>query len=322
MILGHERQIDYLNKVLKNGRLAHAYLFYGPEHIGKFTIAKLLAKTLHCEKSVVSLDGVCGLCTSCRLIDSDHNPNVIVLDREHSLLSKKDKRKDIPIEDIRELRRILSLTPEGNKWRVVIVNEAERTSPEAADSFLKLLEEPGQRILFILVSHERELLSPTIISRSQSIRFSTVADAMLGKFLASRPNAVEKSDKVVLLAAGRPGVLLRLLEEKDTLLEDNKLVETLNKIINGSEAITALELSQKIAYNDEVRKKAFEYTILLIRSRMQKAVGTGETALALRALRKIINIHEVVETTNVNPRLALDSALLTFTTIKGIIPSL
>lgn len=314
MIFGHERQIEYLNKVLQRGRLAHAYLFYGPEHVGKFTIAKLLAKTLHCEKLNLILNGACDSCISCRMIDSDSSPHVTVLDREHSLTSKKDKRKDIPIEDIRELRRVLSFSPEGNKWRVVIVNESERMSPEAADSFLKLLEEPGSKTLFILISHERELLPPTIISRSQSIRFSTVADALLGKFLASRPHDAKKRDAIILfilLAAGRPGVLLRLLEEKDMFLEEQKLVDTLDKIINGREIMTALDLSKEISYNDEVRKKVFECAIRLLRSRMQKAASVGEAILPLRALRKIINIHEAVETTNVNPRLALDSALLT-----------
>lgn len=317
MILGHERQIQYLEKVLKNGWLAHAYLFFGPEHVGKFTIAKLLAKILHCEKINLTSAGACGSCTSCRLIDNDSSPHVTVLDREHSLTSKKDKRKDIPIEDLRELRRVLSLAPEGNKWRVVIVNEAERMSAEAADSFLKLLEEPGSKTLFILISHERELLPPTIVSRSQLLRFSTVADALLEKFLASSQHTPKERDAIILLAAGRPGVLLRLLEGKDMFLEEQKLADTLEKIINGREVMAALELSQKNAYNDEVRKKVFECAVRILRFRMQKAASVGKVILPLRALRKIISIHEAIETTNVNPRLALDSALITLTSFDA-----
>lgn len=285
MVLGHERQIEYLNKVIRRGRLAHAYLFYGPEHVGKFTVAKHFAGLLNAAE-------------------------VIILSPEHTLVSKKEKRKDIPIDDIRELKRRLSFAPEGSKWRVVIINEAEKLSDSAADAFLKLLEEPGELTLIILVTSSCELLLPTIISRTQSIRFSMVAEEALLKFIKSQEEDKKKQELILAIAAGRPGIAMRLMEAKDRFTEEMKFLQNLNYILQKKEIPEAFHLAEKIAHEEELRDKTVEYVFRILRKNLLESAGTKDIAPLVLKLRKITRIADIMETTNVNPRLGMDTLFL------------
>lgn len=281
MILGHERQLDYLNKVLKNGRLAHAYLFYGPEHVGKFTAAEHFIKNLPCSRTVI-------------------------LDIENTLVSKKDKRKDIPIGDIREIKRLFSLTPPEGEWRIAIINQAEKLSPEAADAFLKLLEEPGPQTLFILVSHDKELLPPTIVSRLVPIRFSTLPDEFLFKFMESRVSDDKTRREMVFLASGRPGLLWRFIEEPDFFQKERKTARTVYELLQDGSVPAALEISEHVSYNEEERSRVIEYIMRWYR----RGLISGANGFGPSTLKKINFIAMVLSTTNVNPRLALDALLL------------
>ena len=229
MILGHERQIKYLETVIKKNRMAHAHLFFGPEHVGKLVIAKMVAKALFCPHAKGGLMNVCHKCEACQKIEKNMHPEVIFLDTEHTLVSKKETRKDIPIDDIRELKRVLSFAPHGAAWRVVIINEAEKMSAEAANAFLKILEEPGDLTLIILITSSRELLLPTILSRTQQIGFSLVSDEILKKFLEREKKYGESHEEMLKIAGGRAGVLMRMREEKTFLSEERTFFGAIQK---------------------------------------------------------------------------------------------
>lgn len=312
MILGHERQIQYLEKVLKKGRLAHAYLFYGPEGVGKFTIAKAFARTLQCAshqgQTLISRSDLddCS-CVPCRLIEQNAHPHVYILDPEHTLVSKKEKRKDIPIEDIRELKRLLSLAPEGGQWRIVIINEAEKLSFDAADAFLKLLEEPGAQTLIILVTSERELLLPTVVSRAIPIRFSLVPEHTLAETLRAEVKDPALQKEILLLAGGRPGAVFRLLKEGN-LEKERKFLRQILVILKQKAITEALQFSEKTAFDEGGRKKMIEYIMRTLRARLLGQVG--DTIPLVRKLKNIQRIAGILETTNVNPRLALDAMML------------
>lgn len=280
-IIGHSRQIAYFNKVISRGRLAHAYLFYGPEHVGKFTVAEHFVKNLPCS-------------------------HPIILDVENTLVSKKEKRKDIPIGDIRELKRLFSLTPPEGEWRIAIINQAEKLSPEAADAFLKLLEEPGSQTLFILVSHGKELLPPTIISRLAPIRFSTLPDDLLLKFLEPRVSDDKTRREMVFLASGRPGLLWRFVEDSVFFQNERKTAREIGELLRTGLIPLALEISEHVSYNEEERSRVIEYVMRWYR----RGLMSGATGFGPATLKKINFIATVLSTTNVNPRLALDALLL------------
>lgn len=270
MIPGYDRQAAYLARVLARGRLAHAYLFYGPDGAGMLRVAKDLAKSLHCR-------GYGGLisparehiCTACAAIDADTHPGVILLDLEHSLASDKETRKKIPIEDVHELRRRFSLTSAGGAWRIAIIRRTDTMSGDAADAFLKLLEEPGERTLFLLLADARESVAPTLRSRAAGIRFPGGA--------GTAPDAAAVQAVRRACAAGIPEILVH---------------------------------AEQCAANAESRAGAAAAAIAVVREKMHAAGKGAERRAAARRLARMLDITTTMETTNVAPRLALDALLL------------
>jgi len=145
-IIGHTKQLRYLSKLLENGHVSHAYLFFGPKHLGKATIARQFLTQL--------------LGTSL-----DHHPDASVLTGEES----------IRVEEIRLLRTHLSLSSMQGGKKVALIDNAEQMTPSAQNALLKTLEEPRGDTVMILVSHHPDVLLPTIRSRCVQMAFSPVA---------------------------------------------------------------------------------------------------------------------------------------------------
>lgn len=309
MILGHERQIEYLNAVVRKGLLAHAYLFYGPEHVGKLTVAFHIAKLLHCEKND---ENPCDKCRHCSSIAAGSHPQILLLDTNHTLLSKKEERKDIPIDDMRELKRIFSFAAEENRWRVVIINEAEKLSDEAANSFLKLLEEPGPQSLFILVSANPDLLPATIRSRAQAMHFPPLSDEKIRGLVQEKPLSKKEQDELIFFAAGRPGVILNLMENPPALERERKLYGYLTKFFLRPDLGEALRASERFSQNEELSQDAIAAILKIMRQDLlsaakQKARNISEK---IGKIKEVERISFLLATTNVNRRLALDALLL------------
>ena len=329
-ILGHECQVFYLNKLLGKGTFAHAYLFHGPAHVGKLTVAKLLASALHCSAKPQILEAVCNECDVCRRIDEGVYPEVWIVDPKHSLVSAKDKRRDIPIEDIRELKRLLSFAPVKDCWRVAIINEAERLSQEAANSFLKLLEEPGARTLFILITDSPELVPLTIRSRVQPVRFSLVPRKRLEAFLA-RPARVSSDgaregiaaplrEELLLLSRGRPGLLLEFIRDEARLRKEQsqyrRVAQTIGGLpsttIGGSSGSAIFDFVEALPDDEEDRQQVMEYAFGAMHSDVLSRVTRQESVQPqLALLKRFDEILTLMATTNANQRLALEVALLT-----------
>ena len=157
-ILGHEQNKEFLARLLQPGNRPHALLFYGPEGIGKKQLALRFAKTFLCQKPD---EHPCGRCESCRLINlAEHSfahPDFILVEQEAP-------GKDLKIEQIKEMSRQAAFAPALSSHKVCVIDAADRMTVEAANSLLKLLEEPPPNWMFILVASRLERLLPTILS--------------------------------------------------------------------------------------------------------------------------------------------------------------
>lgn len=310
-LIGHDQQIAYLNASKASGRLGHAYLFHGPNHVGKLTIAHAFAQSFFCSNAGGDMSRVCGDCQSCRMINESHHPNVTMLDTDHTLVSKKETRKEIPIEDIRALKQQLSYAPAAHQWRLAIINEADKMSEEAANAFLKLLEEPGTQTLLILVAAHKDLLLPTIVSRVQSLRFLTVSDAILTGVLDAKRIANDDRKDMLLLAGGRPGILMQLCEDSDAhVKEDIKILRDIEKIIHTHDLVNALRISEQSSQDTNMREKIINWLVAILRA---KLVDTAHSADAISTAHKITRVDYIanlIDSTNVHPRLAMDVMFL------------
>ncbi len=303
-----------MNRVVARGRLAHAYLFYGPEGVGKLTVAKALARALHCKNAAgqEALASACGTCTDCRAIEADTHPQVLMLDLAHTLVSKKEDRKEIPIEDIRELKRVLALSPEGDKLRIAIVSQADTMSDEGANALLKLLEEPGSRTLLILITAALDLLLPTVISRTHAMRFSEVSEKKIAEFLERKGMNQEEVRAIAARATGRPGRAIRLSEDKANWDAEKKFFSQFQSALNAG-IPQMFAFSQRVSGDPQLRPKVAEEIIRTLHGRLRSADDARNIAGLIKKIYEADRIAELLATTNVNPRLAIDAMFLSTT---------
>ncbi len=182
-ILGQSQPKKILTNALQNNSVAHAYLFYGPDSVGKKMLAITLAKALNC-KNNGPLDS-CDECDSCEKIDRGIHPDFFYL--EPTKTTPTAREAVIKIETIRELQKKLSYMPYEGKTKVVVINSAELMNTQAMNSFLKTLEEPPSSTVLILISANPSRLLPTLISRCQGVQFHRLSSSDIRTIILSQP---------------------------------------------------------------------------------------------------------------------------------------
>lgn len=162
-VIGQSHITTTLKNAINNNQLAHAFLFCGPRGVGKTSCARILAKTINCEKR--SKDGeACNKCNSCVSFDNGTSFNI------HEL----DAASNNSVEDIRTLVDQVRFAPQAGKYKVYIVDEVHMLSASAFNAFLKTLEEPPPYAIFILATTEKHKILPTILSRCQIFDFKRI----------------------------------------------------------------------------------------------------------------------------------------------------
>lgn len=199
-IRGHDRVVDELRLVLAQGRLPHAFLFVGPEGVGKRTFALGLAQGLLCERSDPSALEPCGKCPACRQVEAGTHPDLL-------LAGRPEDKHDLPIKVIRDLCGELGLKPARGSRKVAIVDDADDLNEEAANAFLKTLEEPPPGSVLILIGTSAELQLDTIISRCRVLRFNPLPAADLAALLLEHEITTDsaEAERLAALAEGSVG---------------------------------------------------------------------------------------------------------------------
>ncbi|HUT22066.1 MAG TPA: DNA polymerase III subunit delta' [Candidatus Bipolaricaulota bacterium] len=288
-ILGQEKIKKFLQKSVKNESFTHAYLFYGPNNVGKTLTAKLFAKTLLCENYKKFREGAsdsklkvpCNQCSHCRQFEKNIHPDVNFLERE--LNSEGDDSKtQISIKQVQGLQDKISKRAFLNSYKIVLVPQADSLNEKASNSLLKTLEEPAQKTVIILIARSKNNLLDTIVSRCQSFSFSAVSKADIYDYLLGQSASRDQAKIFSRLALGRPTRAMRLLSNGDqySALQDNQ-AGFLRALCGGvkEKFFFADEFSQK--KKDDLLSDANEWSIVL-RDLLLTEMGAAE---------KISNIH-------------------------------
>jgi len=189
-IPGNARIKKILMMALQRDTLPNSLLFSGPEGVGKLEIAREVAKALNCRQMK---DDACGLCDHCRAITGGIFPDVLLLFPEKNVLK---------VDQMRMLKQTAYLKPMTGEKRVFIVAEAEKMNPEAANTLLKVLEEPPAFSFIILVTSNPYLILPTIKSRCQILKFAPVGKDDILRELKSKGYSDEQAEGMALVAQG------------------------------------------------------------------------------------------------------------------------
>jgi len=207
-VIGQRRLLARLGERAVRGDVAHGYELSGPRSIGKHTLATRLAQTLNCATEPV-VPGGCGVCLACRKIERGLHPDV----REITRLvdqAKRDDRKNITIEQIREMQQDLALRPLEGRRRVVIIDDAADLSEHAEVALLKTLEEPPPHAVLLLITPTPSRLLETIRSRLQPLPFRSVARLEIERALVARFG--QSAARFAAPAAGKPGIAFAMDE--------------------------------------------------------------------------------------------------------------
>lgn len=197
-VLGQQQNKEFLQKLLKPGSRPHALLFYGMGGIGKKMLALHFAKTFLCKSADKK---PCGICESCRLMDIENNS---FAHPDFYLLTAEEAGKDIKIEQVKEMAKQAAFAPVLSEHKVCIIDDAGQMTAEAANSLLKLLEEPPPGWLFILITQQAERLLPTVLSRVVRLRFDAPDSSAVQQILKAK-GITQNTQVLAALAGGSPG---------------------------------------------------------------------------------------------------------------------
>ncbi|HCC23656.1 TPA: hypothetical protein DF272_05805 [Candidatus Falkowbacteria bacterium] len=258
-VIGHEPILRFLENSLVKRSLAHAYIFAGPAKIGKTTIAKRFCRFVICEKftkldfSVNDLAQLgCGECNPCRMNAKGLYADFHIVERE---LNKSGVlKKNISIEQIRNLRSRLNKRSYQNSYKVVLIPEAEALSVEAGNGLLKFLEEPTPKTILILNVTDKNLVLPTILSRCQTLQFAPVPRETVYQDLLSRGLNNNDAWEIAALSAGRPTVAVQLAENKDVFDEYKKNISDIFGLLTVSLSERWLRLDSLLGRAEQKQK--------------------------------------------------------------------
>jgi DNA polymerase-3 subunit delta' len=196
---GHDRVVETLRSALREGRLPHALFFAGPEGIGKHTFARKLAQALLCETRPEAALDPCGECPGCLQADAGTHPDFYEA-------GKPEDKHELPIDVIRTLCDQFALKPARGVHRVAILDDVDDMNDEAANAFLKTLEEPPPGAVLILIGTSAELQKETIISRCSVLRFDPLPEVEIAALLLEKKIASDAADAERLAALGEGSV--------------------------------------------------------------------------------------------------------------------
>jgi len=257
-IIGHERPTRILKTALRRNSLAHAYLFYGEEGIGKRLVAKALAQAVNCAAKPLEehlADDACGECSACLHTESETHPDFVSLEPEGTM---------IKIGQVRALQEQIQLKPMAGRYRFVILNEAETMNEEAANALLKVLEEPPGQTILVLITSQPHTILPTVVSRCQKIRFTPLTEQQVMMLLKQKKSCdPSQLGRVAALAMGRIGLALEL-DPKTLEAEWLKFSQILLGDSSG-DMEELLGLAQEYAHDREATQRALQWIGLWLR---------------------------------------------------------
>ena len=218
-ILGNYQIKSSIKNAVMTGTANHAYIISGIKGSGKKTIAKAFASALLCEGE----NPPCGNCQSCRMAESGNNPDII--------FPVPTKTKTISIDDIREqIIASASVKPYMFKYKIFIIDEADKMTVAAQNAFLKTLEEPPGYAVFMLLAESIESFLPTILSRCALLRTEGVASGSIRSLLISRGIDPEKAAVAAEYSRGSIGEALELAENEDFIAMRDDITAILSGI--------------------------------------------------------------------------------------------
>lgn len=277
-LIGQKQVKQLLTESIQTGRIGHAYMFCGPDGIGRRTMARCFAETLTCSANAAE---PCGTCEACVLNANSTNPDVLVI-------QKQDGKATIGVEEVRLVQDEISTAPQFGRYKVIIFENAEKLTVQAQNALLKTLEEPPPYIVMILISSNNLQILDTVKSRSVKVDFKRYTD----KEILEAYGRVKKDGNVddKLLCEYADGIIGRALSMANTGEQE----EICRAVANGMLALfrgggRALCEFQKIMADYAEKKELLFFTVYSVLRDAAMYAGYGRSV----AMQNINETHTI-----------------------------
>lgn len=296
-ILGQEYAVNILRKTIKQNRISSSYLFFGPAGVGKIKTAKEFAKACNCQNIKIKEDS-CEVCSSCYKINHDIHPDVKII---------KPLGQHFLISQIQELQKETYMSPFEGKKKIYILDEIDKMTIQAANAFLKTLEEASPTTLFILITSNPESLLPTIVSRCQPVRFNLIPPNVQIQIFSKWNIEPSKLQLLVQTSCGSVGKAKEYLEKR-VFEHQEKLLNLLENIFKKEEGF--LLISQLVNQILNYYKKEDIYLFLEIFSVWLKEKLWVDFVRLYNAIEIVIETQKIIKFKNANLQLAMEVMFL------------
>ncbi len=319
MILGHETVLERLGKAIQIDRIGSTYMFLGKSGIGKSLVARELACGLNCSPPRIP---ACGQCPSCGKIQSGNHPDVMEVEPEGAVLK---------IGTIRELCSRLRYRPYEGASKVVIIHDADKMNVQAQNALLKTLEEPPPDTVMVLLVSNLSRMLPTIISRSQLVRFKPLSEPLIERLVTgSHGYSPEEARLLAGLADGSAGKALGL--DREFIVDTRR--EILQQLCELDRPSRMLDFAQAQSRKAPEVEEVLDLVAAFYRDVLHKKLGRGniintdledlvDRQARDQSLEQILKKFEAIIMTssrirqNANKQLALEALTLTLKDVRG-----
>lgn len=319
-IVGHEQIIAHLSSAMKNNKISHAYIFNGEHGSGKKMLARAFAKALECE---AGYGDCCDMCRACHQVDTGNHPDIKWVSHE--------KPSSIGVEDIRvQVNNDIEIKPYSGKYKIYIIDEAEKMTQQAQNALLKTIEEPPAYGIIMLLTSSIDMMLPTIRSRCVTLNLRAVEFEKIRDYLMDKYEVPDYQAKVcAAFSQGNMGKAIRMATSSDfnamqeevlhllKNLDDMEIHDIMNEIKNLSEYkvdIYDVIDMMMIWYRDIMMLKITNDPNLLIYQEEYGALNKRARKTSYNGIDNIIQAMEKAKMrlkANVNFDLSLEMMLLT-----------
>lgn len=301
-VIGHQKRLMELEKELADDNVAHAYLFAGPSQLGKFSIAKKMANILQCENNY------CHTCAVCQEIAKGYHGDTIEL---------VDDGESIKIEALREILSRLHMSRQG-RHKILLIQNIERMTPESANAILKTLEDPPEKVIFLLTTGNVQDVLPTILSRVRTHNFHRVAEQDVFALLQNLYPLADGDELKTMstFSMGRPGMAVSFMENAEVYAAYKKMYNDIIALVKKPDRVdqfvyvAELVKDSQEAEGNHMLQEFLEALQEVLRKEMIEKTG-DEAAVkkVLLLLREAQKAHDLLKR-NVNKKLLLENLML------------
>ena len=250
-IIGHEQIIEHLQNAITMDKVSHAYIFNGQDKSGKMMLAEAFAMALQCEHEG---NEPCEECHSCKQAISHNQPDIIYV--------RHEKPNTISVDDIRsQLNNDIGIKPYSSKYKIYIVDEAEKMNVQAQNALLKTIEEPPAYAVILLLTTNADTFLPTILSRCVTLNIKAVQDEKIKKYLMNKYQIPDYQANVcVAFAQGNVGKAIQLASSEDF----NEMKASAMQLIKRLEDIELYEMMAAVKQIGEYKLEINDYFDLMM----------------------------------------------------------